>query len=180
MPKQFNIDGNKYDIRVTCINPTDSDDAGFVEGVPIDPPDSEPGWLLCGFELETDMVQEKGEKGQLVTKKTDPRYHCLWVRPKAKQRKPRKQRKSREQPAEPPPSEEPKAEAQPPAPVAPAPRPPPRPPLKRKAKAKSKKAKRVAKSNGNGVAPKENLKAAAETAHIIEETSAAANVGLEQ
>lgn len=93
------IDGSKNDIRVLCVGPTDSDDAGLVDGVLIDPPDDLPGWLLVKCELETDTIQEKGEKGQLVTKKVNPRYHCLWARPKTRtrtKRKPRTKKPSQE------------------------------------------------------------------------------------
>lgn len=91
------IDGNKNDIRVLCTGPTDSDDAGLVDGVPIDPPDDSPGWLLVDLWVEHDTVQEKGEKGSLTTRKVNPAYFQLWARPKSKQKK---QRVSKVAPAE--------------------------------------------------------------------------------
>ncbi len=81
--RQTHIDGVKNDVRVLCTGPNDSEDAGLVEGVPIDPPDYKPGWLLVDFWVEHDTVQEKGEKGQVITRKVNPVYHQLWVRPKS-------------------------------------------------------------------------------------------------
>lgn len=78
------IDGMKNDIRVLCTGPHDSPDAGYVEGVPIDPPDDSPGWQLVDLWVEHDTVQEKGEKGATTTRKVNPAYYQLWVRPKTK------------------------------------------------------------------------------------------------
>lgn len=83
------IDGTKNDIRVLCTGPNDSPDAGYVEGVPIDPPDDSPGWQLVDLWVEHDTVQvqekgEKGEKGSTTTRKVNPAYYQLWVRPKTK------------------------------------------------------------------------------------------------
>lgn len=91
MPKQMTlkgIDGVKNDIRVMCTGAHDSEDAGVVEGVPLDPPDDSPGWVFVMMLLvEHDTVQEKGEKGTVITRKTKPAYHQLWVRPKTKVKK---------------------------------------------------------------------------------------------
>lgn len=78
------IDATKYDIRVLCTGAGDSADAGYVEGVPIDAPDENEGWKLLDLWVEHDTVQEKGEKGTVVTKKTNPAYYQLWVREKTK------------------------------------------------------------------------------------------------
>lgn len=83
------IDGTKNDIRVLCTGPNDSPDAGYVEGVPIDPPDDNAGWQLVDLWVEHDTVQvqekgEKGEKGSVTTRKVNPLYYQLWVRPKTK------------------------------------------------------------------------------------------------
>lgn len=81
------IDATKYDIRVLCSGSADSADAGYVEGVPIDAPDELEGWKLLDLWVEHDTVQEKGEKGEkgaVVTKKTNPAYYQLWVREKTK------------------------------------------------------------------------------------------------
>lgn len=78
------IDGSVNDIRVLCSGPGDSDDAGLVEGVPIDPPDDNPGWILVKLWVEHDTLQEKGEKGAVTTRKVDPAYYQLWARPKSK------------------------------------------------------------------------------------------------
>lgn len=112
MPKHAMIDGSKNDIRVLCTGPTDSDDAGYVEGVPIDPPDDSPGWQLVDLWVEHDTVQEKGEKDTLTTRKVNPAYYQLWSRPKPKAAKaakpvkppkpPKTQRKPRERQAKPP------------------------------------------------------------------------------
>lgn len=153
MSISMRIDGTKNDIRVTCISPTDSEDAGLVEGVPIDPPDEQPGWILLGYELETDTIQEKGEKGQLITRKTDPRYHCWWARPKTKVRKTRVKRKAKA-PEQPSAGSEETSEEPPAADVAPPAAPAaPKPPRQRKAKTKAKKkAKSKGASAKNGAA----------------------------
>lgn len=78
------IDATKFDIRVLCTGSADSADAGYVEGVPIDAPDENEGWKLLDLWVEHDTVQEKGEKGAVVTKKTNPAYYQLWVREKTK------------------------------------------------------------------------------------------------
>lgn len=87
------IDGSKYDIRVLCTGPGDSEDSGYVEGVPIDPPDRKPGWMLVDLWVEHDTQQEqvkgeeKGEKAKLVTKLVNPMFYQLWSKPKSKKRK---------------------------------------------------------------------------------------------
>lgn len=86
------IDATKFDIRVLCTGAADSADAGYVEGVPIDAPDENEGWKLLDLWVEHDTVQEKGEKGTVVTKKTNPAYYQLWVREKTKA-KPKRGRK---------------------------------------------------------------------------------------
>lgn len=91
------IDGSKYDIRMIITGASDSEDFGYVEGVPIDPPDDSPGWKLVKFWVEHDTVQEKvprvAKDGEgkvkdsdlaLLTRKTNPAYHQLWARPKTK------------------------------------------------------------------------------------------------
>lgn len=78
------IDATKFDIRVLCTGAADSADAGYVEGVPIDAPDENEGWKLLDLWVEHDTVQEKGEKGTVITKKTNPAYYQLWVREKTK------------------------------------------------------------------------------------------------
>ena len=78
------IDATKFDIRVLCTGSGDSADAGYVEGVPIDPPDENEGWKLIDLWVEHDTVQEKGEKGTVITKKTNPAYYQLWAREKTK------------------------------------------------------------------------------------------------
>jgi hypothetical protein len=89
------IDG-KNDIRVLLSGPSDSEDAGLVEGVPLDPPDDNPGWVLSDLWVEHDTVQEKGEKGQTITRKTNPVFYQVWSRPKTKAKKKRKARTPRE------------------------------------------------------------------------------------
>lgn len=78
------IDGSANDIRVLCTGSGESPDAGLVEGVPIDPPDDSPGWILVRLWVEHDTLQEKGEKGAITTRKVDPAYYQLWARPKSK------------------------------------------------------------------------------------------------
>jgi hypothetical protein len=88
------IDGSKNDIRVMCVALDNlPDDAGDVqdEGMPMDPPDDSPGWMLVNIWIEHDTVEEaekaeKGEKPRVFTRKVDPRYYCLWVRPKSTKR----------------------------------------------------------------------------------------------
>jgi hypothetical protein len=87
------IDGSKFDIRVLCTAPGDSEDSGYVEGVPIDPPDRKPGWMLVDLWVEHDTQQEqvkgeeKGEKAKLITKLVNPTFYQLWAKPKSKKRK---------------------------------------------------------------------------------------------
>jgi len=88
------IDGNKFDIRVICSTTTSSPDAGYVDGVPIDPPDDSPGWLLVDLWVEHDTEQEtvvehhedesgkKKERKKLVTRLVNPAHYQLWVKPK--------------------------------------------------------------------------------------------------
>jgi hypothetical protein len=98
MPMRKEIDGNKNDIRVICSSSTDSPDAGYVTGVPIDPPDDAPGWLLVDLWVEHDTEQqsvkadkERGEAGRVVTRLVNPAFYQLWVRPKSVKKK-RRQR----------------------------------------------------------------------------------------
>jgi hypothetical protein len=93
--RQINIDGTKNDIRVLCTGASESADAGYVDGVPIDPPDDSPGWVLVDLWVEHDTEQEtqkaeKGERGKLTTRLVNPAYYQLWVRPKPAQKKRRK------------------------------------------------------------------------------------------
>jgi len=81
--RTMSIDGKKNDVRVLCTGPSDSPDAGLGEGVMIDPPDDKPGWSLVDLWVDHDTVQEKGEKGALTTRKVNPVFYQLWVRPKS-------------------------------------------------------------------------------------------------
>lgn len=94
------IDGSKFDIRVICTGPGESEDAGYVEGVPIDPPDKSSGWMLVDLWVEHDTQQEqikgedKGEKAKIVTKLVNPAFYQIWarkkvVKPKRRSRKPK-------------------------------------------------------------------------------------------
>lgn len=88
------IDGNKFDIRIICTSRIDSADAGYVDGVPIDPPDDSPGWSLVDLWVEHDTEQEtvverhedengkKVERKKLVTRLVNPAHYQLWVKPK--------------------------------------------------------------------------------------------------
>ena len=79
------IDGSRNDIRILISDRTTSEDAGLVEGVPLDAPDDSLGWVLVKLWIEHDTVQEKGEdKGAVVTKKTNPVFYQLWARPRSK------------------------------------------------------------------------------------------------
>ena len=78
------IDATKFDIRVLCTGAQESPDAGYVEGVPIDPPDESVGWVLLDLWVEHDNTQEKGDKGVVTTRKTNPAYYQLWAKPKTK------------------------------------------------------------------------------------------------
>lgn len=84
MPQNLDLDGSKYDIRLLCTGTADSDDAGLVEGVPIDPPDDTPGWVLKALWVEHDVLQEKGDKGTVVNRKVNPAHYQLWAKPKPK------------------------------------------------------------------------------------------------
>lgn len=90
------IDGSKYDIRVLCTGPGDSEDSGYVEGVPIDPPDRNAGWMLVDLWVEHDTQQEqvkgeeKGEKAKVVTRLVNPAFYQLWAKPKSKPKKEKK------------------------------------------------------------------------------------------
>jgi len=102
------IDGNKYDIRVLCTGVGDSDDAGYVEGVPIDPPDDKPGWMLVDLWVEHDTEQEtvkadkdKGEKGKTLTRLVNPGFFQVWVRPKSPRKKDRSSKKKKTETAAP-------------------------------------------------------------------------------
>lgn len=92
MSLKESIDATKYDIRVLCTGAGDSADAGYVEGVPIDAPDENDGWKLLDLWVEHDTVQEKGEKGTVITRKTNPAYYQLWVREKTKKAKAKRER----------------------------------------------------------------------------------------
>ena len=92
--RKLNIDATKYDIRILWTGIKEehvSADAGVVEGYPLDPPDSLPGWLLADWGVET-------------TKDAD-RYWTLWIREKTKARKKRAKKATA---AAPPPAEAPK------------------------------------------------------------------------
>lgn len=80
MPQNLDLDGSKYDIRLLCTGPADSDDAGLVEGVPIDPPDDSAGWVLKALWVEHDVLQEKGDKGTVVNRKVNPAHYQLWAK----------------------------------------------------------------------------------------------------
>ena len=70
------IDVSEYDVRVTWSGLKEdsvSEDAGLIEGFPIDPPDDCSGWLLVNFGVE-------------VAKDAD-RYWSLWARKKVKPKK---------------------------------------------------------------------------------------------
>jgi hypothetical protein len=95
--RQINIDGVKNDVRVLCTGPHDSEDAGLVNGVPIDPPDWTAGWVLVDLWVEHDTVQEKGEKGQVTTKKVNPAFYQIWVKPKTKVKGKRLEAKRRDE-----------------------------------------------------------------------------------
>ncbi len=90
--RTMSIDGKKNDVRVLCTGPSDSPDAGLGEGVMIDPPDDKAGWSLVDIWVDHDTVQEKGEKGALTTRKVNPVFYQLWVRPKSP---PKKQKKAK-------------------------------------------------------------------------------------
>jgi hypothetical protein len=67
------IDATKYDIRILWTGLKEehvSPDAGVVEGYPLDPPDTGPGWLLVDWGVES-------------LKDVD-RYWTLWIREKTK------------------------------------------------------------------------------------------------
>lgn len=89
MPQNLDLDGSKYDIRLLCTGSSDSDDAGLVEGVPIDPPDDTPGWVLKALWVEHDVLQEKGDKATVVNRKVNPAHYQLWAKPKSKPKKPK-------------------------------------------------------------------------------------------
>lgn len=103
------IDGSKNDIRVTCVALDNlPEDAGDVqdEGMPMDPPDDSPGWMLVNIWIEHDTVEEaekaeKGEKPRVFTRKVDPRYYCLWTRVKSTKRakKPKRAQPAATEPA---------------------------------------------------------------------------------
>lgn len=101
MPMRKEIDGSKYDIRVICTGANDSPDAGYVEGVPIDPPDDNPGWMLVDLWVEHDSEQEtlkadkeKGDRGRVVTRLVNAAYYQLWARPKPPKKKQRRVKKA--------------------------------------------------------------------------------------
>lgn len=87
MPMRKEIDGSKYDIRVICTGATDSADAGYVEGVPIDAPDDSGGWSLVDLWVEHDTEQETLSKTKSVTRLVNPAYYQLWVKPKSTKKK---------------------------------------------------------------------------------------------
>lgn len=67
------IDATKYDIRILWTGLKEehvSPDVGVVEGYPLDPPDTGPGWLLVDWGVES-------------LKDVD-RYWTLWIREKTK------------------------------------------------------------------------------------------------
>lgn len=97
------IDGSKNDVRVTLVDSGDlPEEANYVEGVPIDPPDDQPGWLLVNVWLEHDKEEEtvkpekddKGGRTKVVTRNVNTLYYAMWVRPKVS---PKPQKKARGQ-----------------------------------------------------------------------------------
>lgn len=95
MDFQVKIDATKYDIRMLPTSATDSEDAGVVNGVPFDPPDDLPGWVMHGIHIEHDSEQVKGEKGAVTTKLVNSVYYVLWVRPKPPKPKVKAESKSK-------------------------------------------------------------------------------------
>ena len=96
------IDATKYDIRGLWSGISEehtSGDLGVVEGIPFDPPDGRPGWLLVDYDVAPGDQEPD-------------RYWTLWIREKTKAKKAKSKAKKAVAATAPPPAAPPKPRRQ--------------------------------------------------------------------